>query len=237
MGENLTDGIDTACCVGHEIVGKAVRVGTEVKHIKTGERVGVGPQSRSCRQPDCAECSSGQPNYCTRSVATYAGVYPNGEGISYGGFANFHRTDGSFVFKIPDGLASEDAAPMLCAGITMYSPMRQYGCGPGAKVGIVGVGGLGHFGILFAKALEADEVVAISRSSSKKEDALALGADKYIATGEEDSWAANSSRSLDMIILTASSSKMPITQYMELLKTGGTLVMLGYVFSSSESDF
>ncbi|KAF7551754.1 hypothetical protein G7Z17_g4814 [Cylindrodendrum hubeiense] len=215
------------CCVGHELVGKAVRVGNNVKNIKVGDRVGVGPQAQSCEQPDCYECSSGQMNYCSRAVGTYGAVYPNGEGKSYGGFGNYNRTSSSFVFKIPDGLASEDAAPMLCAGITVYTPLKKYGCGPGKNVGIVGIGGLGHFGILFAKALDADKVVAISRKSSKREDALALGADTYIATGESDDWSTPNRRSLDIIVLTASSPDMPINQYLTLLKCGGTLIQLG----------
>ncbi|KAL6414310.1 putative nadp-dependent alcohol dehydrogenase protein [Ilyonectria robusta] len=215
------------CCVGHELVGKAVRVGSLVKNIKVGDRVGVGPQAQSCERPDCYECSSGQMNYCPLAVATYGAVYPDGKGKSYGGFGNYNRTNSSFVFKIPDGLASEDAAPMLCAGITMYAPLKKYGCRPGKKVGIVGIGGLGHFGILFAKALEADRVIAISRKLSKREDALALGADKYTATEEDGDWRAENRRSLDVIVLTASSPDMPINQYLELFKCGGTLVQLG----------
>lgn len=212
-------------------MGKAVRVGSLVKNIKVGDRVGVGPQAQSCERPDCYECSSGQMNYCPLAVATYGAVYPDGKGKSYGGFGNYNRTNSSFVFKIPDGLASEDAAPMLCAGITMYAPLKKYRCRPGKKVGIVGIGGLGHFGILFAKALEADRVIAISRKLSKREDALALGADKYIATEEDGDWRAENRRSLDVIVLTASSPDMPINQYLELLKCGGTLVQLGFVSS------
>lgn len=216
------------CCVGHEIVGKAVRVGSNVKDIKVGDRVGVGAQARSCLQPDCVECSSGLENHCPRgSVNTYGSVYPNGEGKSYGGYADYNRTNGHFVFKIPDGLSSEAAAPMLCGGITVFSPLKQNGCGPGKTVGIVGVGGLGHFGVLFAKALGADKVVGISRRSSKKDDVLALGADAYIATEDDKDWDKTNARTLDLIVSTVSSSNMPLTQYLGLLKVGGTFIQVG----------
>ncbi|KAH6981014.1 zinc-binding dehydrogenase [Ilyonectria sp. MPI-CAGE-AT-0026] len=216
------------CCVGHEIVGKAVRVGSNVKDIKVGDRVGVGAQARSCLQPDCVECSSGLENHCPRgNVNTYGSVYPNGEGKSYGGYADYNRTNGHFVFKIPDGLSSEAAAPMLCGGITVFSPLKQNGCGPGKTVGIVGVGGLGHFGVLFAKALGADKVVGISRRSSKKDDVLALGADAYIATEDDKDWDKTNARTLDLIVSTVSSSNMPLTQYLGLLKVGGTFIQVG----------
>lgn len=218
----------TACCVGHEIVGKAVRVGNNVKGIKVGDRVGVGPQARTCQQSDCFECSTGQRHYCARAVATYGAVYPNGD-KSYGGYADYNRTNGNFVFKIPDGLASCDAAPMLCAGSTVYTPLKKNGCGPGKAVGIIGIGGLGHLGILFAKALGATKIVGMSRNASKRSDALALGADEYIATDNDEDWASKGARSLDLIICTASSPKMPLNEYLSLLKVGGTFVQLGFV--------
>jgi alcohol dehydrogenase (NADP+) len=217
-----------ACCVGHEIVGKAVRVGNNVKNIKVGDRVGVGAQARSCLEPDCYECSAGRPSYCTRGlVNTYGSVYPKGEGKSYGGYGDYNRTNGHFVVKIPDGLDSADAAPMLCGGVTVYSPLKRNGCGPGKTVGIVGVGGLGHFGVLFAKALGADKVVGISRKASKKDDVLALGADEYIATDDDEDWDKKNARSLDLIISTVSSTKMPLTGYLTLLKVDGTLIQVG----------
>ncbi|CAK7206656.1 hypothetical protein SEUCBS139899_009460 [Sporothrix eucalyptigena] len=217
------------CVVGHEIIGTAVRVGKNVKHVKVGDRVGVGCQARSCKQADCFECSSGRENFCPRpdNVNTYGGIYPNSEGKSYGGYATHNRTNGHFVFKIPESVPSELAAPMMCAGVTMYSPLKRNGCGPGKTVGIVGVGGLGHFGILFAKALGADKVVALSRKADKRADALELGADLYIATDEDEDWAAKNVRSLDLIISTISSPKMPLHLYMTMLKVGGSFMQVG----------
>ncbi|PSR84156.1 chaperonin 10-like protein [Coniella lustricola] len=216
------------CVVGHEIVGKAVRVGKNVSHIKVGDRVGVGAQARSCLQPDCAECSAHKESYCAREmIATYGSVYPNGEGKSYGGYADYNRTNGHFVVAIPEALASEDAAPMLCGGITVYSPLKMNGCGPGKTVGVVGVGGLGHFAVLFAKALGADRVVGISRKADKRADALQLGCDEYIATDEDQGWDKKHQRSLDLVVCTVSSAKMPLTGYLGLLRTHGTFIQVG----------
>lgn len=214
-------------CVGHEIVGTAVRVGSKVeKGIKVGDRVGVGAQNNSCLKPDCEECSNGDENYCTHGTNTFADTYPDGS-MSYGGYSDYHRAPSHFVMKIPDGIASEAAAPMLCGGITLYSPLKNHGCGPGKKVGIIGVGGLGHFGVLFAKALGADKVVGISRKADKKSDVLKMGADEYISTDEDKEWAKHHARSLDLIVCTVSSPKMPLTDYLGLLRTKGTFVQVG----------
>jgi len=214
-------------CVGHEIVGRAVKVGSKAeKGIKVGDRVGVGAQNSSCLRADCEECTSGLEQHCTRSVNTYAAPYPQG-GMSYGGYADYHRCPSHFVYKIPDSIPSEEAAPMLCGGVTVYSPLKQNGCGPGKKVGIVGVGGLGHFGLLFAKALGADKVVGISRKSDKRADVLQMGADEYIATDDDENWAKKHSRSLDLIICTVSSPKMPLNKYLQLLRVKGTFVQVG----------
>lgn len=218
------------CCVGHEIVGTVVRVGSQAEgNLRVGDRVGVGAQGESCqsRKGDCEECASGREQYCGNHFAgTYNGTFMNG-GTSYGGYALYHRAPSRFVIKIPDELSSSEAAPMLCGGITTYSPLRQNGCGPGKRVGVIGVGGLGHYAIMFAKALGADRVVGISRKSNKKEDALKLGADAYIATDEEAEWATKNSRTLDLIISTVSSSKMPILDYINLLRPSGTFIQLG----------
>lgn len=161
-------------------------------------------------------------------VSTYISIYPNDEGKSYGGYSDYNRTNGHFVVKIPDALPSELAAPMLCGGITVYAPLKKNGAGPGKTVGIVGVGGLGHFGVIFAKALGADRVVGISRKESKREEVLKLGADDYIATdGDDKDWAKSNARSLDLIISTVSSPNMPLDKYLGLLKVGGTLIQVG----------
>ncbi|KAL2826476.1 hypothetical protein BDW59DRAFT_171856 [Aspergillus cavernicola] len=215
------------CCVGHEIIGHAVRVGENVKKIHVGDRVGVGPQARSCLKAECAECSSGREVYCAAQVGTYGCVYPDGKGKSYGGYGDYNRTHQRFVVRIPYGLASEDAAPMLCAGITVFWPLKRYGCGGGGKkIGVVGVGGLGHFAVLFAKAMGAEEVVGISRSASKKQEVLELGATRYIASSDEG-WAEENARSLDLVICTVSGSRMPLDDYLKLLKVGGTFVQVG----------
>ncbi|KAF2436522.1 GroES-like protein [Tothia fuscella] len=214
------------CVVGHEIIGRAVRVGKEVKHVKIGDRVGVGAQFKSCLKPDCAECSDGNENFCKGFVTTYSDKI-EGEGNTYGGFADYSRAPGHFVIRIPDRLDSADAAPMLCAGITVYSPLKRNGCGPGKRVGIVGVGGLGHFGLLFAKALGASSITAISRTSTKKEDALKMGANHFIATGESKDWAAKNTGTLDLIVSTVSSPNMPLGDYLSLLATYGTFIQVG----------
>ena len=116
---------------------------------------------------------------------------------------------------------------MLCGGITVYSPLKQNGCGPGKTIGIVGVGGLGHFGVLFAKALGADKVVGISRKASKKDETLKLGADQYIATDDDKDWANENMRSIDLIVSTVSSEKMPMEDYLKLLKVKGTFIQVG----------
>lgn len=213
--------------VGHEIVGKATRVGKNVKKgIKVGDRVGVGAQSKSCLKPDCEMCSAGIENHCQNDfVQTYGSKYKDGK-TAQGGYAKYWRGNSHFVFKIPDAVPSEMAAPMLCGGVTTYAPLKRHGCGPGKKVGVVGIGGLGHFALLWAKALGADKVVAISRSRTKEDDARKLGADEFIATSE-DGWDSKNAASLDLIISTVSSPKMPLQGYIGLLGFRGTFVQLG----------
>ncbi|KAH7312256.1 zinc-binding dehydrogenase [Stachybotrys elegans] len=216
-------------CVGHEIIGTVVRVGSKAEGgLKVGDRVGVGAQSDSClgRDSECDDCASGLEQYCGKFVNTYGGKHFNGA-KSMGGYGMYHRCPSHFVVKIPDGLDSADAAPMLCGGITLFAPLKDHGCGPGKTVGIVGVGGLGHFGIAFAKALGADRVVGISRSETKRDEVLRMGADSYIATEDEENWANKYGKTFDLIISTVSSSKMPLTQYLGLLKREGTLVQVG----------
>lgn len=219
------------CVVGHEIVGVAVRVGSKAEGgIKVGDIVGVGAQADSClgRDPKpCNPCKIGEEPYCVNgNVGTYGSKHRNGS-PTYGGYATYHRAPSHFVFKIPDGLAPEYAAPMLCGGVTVYSPLRHWGVGPGKKVGIAGVGGLGHFAVLFAKALGADEVVGISRKASKRDEALQLGCDDYIATDDDKDWGKHNAGRFDVIISTVSSAKMPMTEYITSLALDGSIVQVG----------
>jgi alcohol dehydrogenase (NADP+) len=209
--------------VGHEIIGKVTRVGKDVQDLKVGDRVGVGAQSESCEA--CKPCKMEQESNCYKMTMTYNGRHSNGD-KSFGGYAKTWRGPASFAIPIPDGLRSEFAAPLMCGGVTVYNPLVSHGAGPGKRVGVVGVGGLGHFALLFAKAMNCDKIVAISRSSSKKDDALKLGADEFIATGEDPAWMTNNAASLDLIISTVSGS-FPLDQYLQLLDVNGTFVQLG----------
>ncbi|KAG9104284.1 NADP-dependent alcohol dehydrogenase [Ceratobasidium sp. 370] len=184
---------------GHEIVGYAVRVGSiaaEKAGIKVGDRVGVGAQIGSCG--DCRACELLRGNYCAKKIETYNDYYPDGT-LSQGGYSTAIRANHRFVVPIPEGIKSEHAASMMCAGLTMYSPLTRQNVGPGSKVGIVGLGGLGHYGVLFAKALGA-EVYAFSPDASKEEDMKRLGADNYVITTEEN--LAPLERTLDIILST-----------------------------------
>ena len=159
-------------------------------------------------------------------VGTYNSKYPNGS-WSMGGYSDYIRVPAHFAIKIPASLKSEDAAPMMCGGITVYAPLKQNGAGLGKRVGIVGLGGLGHFGLVFAKALGCEAVVAISRRRNKVDDAKAMGATDFIATSEDDKWARKHSRTLDLIISTVSSPDMPLESYLRLLRTNGTFIQVG----------
>ena len=212
-------------CVGHEIVGKAVRVGSKVTKVKQGQRVGQGAQCLSCLQ--CKQCKTGNENYCpVFQTDTYGSKYPDSEIISSGGYASHTRCHEQFVFPIPDGLKSEYAGPMLCAGLTAFSPLVRNHCGPGKKVGILGMGGIGHFGILFAKALGA-EVWAISRSRAKEADAKKMGADGFIATSEKD-WEVPHKFTFDIVINTSSSyDDFPLDKYLSIMDVHGDFVCVG----------
>ncbi|KAK2733807.1 zinc-binding protein [Colletotrichum kahawae] len=210
--------------VGHEIVGKALRVGPKVTKIKAGERVGVGAQSYACL--DCRQCKNDNETYCKEQLDTYGSTFPDSGAISQGGYSSHVRTHEHWVFPIPEALPSTLAAPMLCAGLTAYSPLIRNGCGPGKKVGIVGIGGIGHFGVMFAKALGA-EVWAISRSRSKEADSLKMGADGYLASGEKG-WNEPHQMTFDLILNTANSFEgFDLSAYLSLLDVHGKWVSVG----------
>ncbi|KAI8822173.1 chaperonin 10-like protein [Fimicolochytrium jonesii] len=210
--------------VGHEIVGTVVKAGTNVKNVSVGDRVGVGAQSDSCH--DCSSCKAGQESYCDNGFfGTYNALYKDNS-KSYGGYADYARLPAAFAFKIPDAIPSEVAAPLLCGGVTVFSPLKQLNAGPGKRIGIIGIGGLGHLGLLFAKAMGA-EPVAISHSSRKKEDADKLGAVQFISTKDDKDFAKTYRRTLDGIVCTANNADMPLYDYMELLKPGGQIILVG----------
>ena len=159
---------------GHEIVGTVTALGAEVRSVEAGQRVGVGWQRGACLA--CEACSRGEENLCPGNVATCVG--------NHGGFADSIRVDGRFAFPIPDGLASENAAPLLCGGITVYSPLRRW-VKPSMRVGVVGIGGLGHLALQFARAMGC-EVTAISSSPDKEAEARGFGAHRFLATRAEN---------------------------------------------------
>ncbi|KAF1773456.1 D-isomer specific 2-hydroxyacid dehydrogenase, NAD-binding domain conserved site 1 [Phytophthora cactorum] len=178
------------CVVGHEIVGEVTLVGDQVKDMKVGDRVGVGAQVWAClnKFPDepCKECANGTDAYCRYHVGTYNSKYRKTDGaITYGGYADYIRVTHEYAFKIPDNIPSDVAAPLLCAGTTVFTPFKEVGIKPGDRVGIVGVGGLGHLGIQFAKAMGAAAVVAFSRSASKEQEIRRLGADEFVVYTDE----------------------------------------------------
>ncbi|KAI1325455.1 NADPH-dependent medium chain alcohol dehydrogenase [Xylariaceae sp. FL0255] len=210
-------------CVGHEIVGKAIKVGSAVKDVKVGDRVGVGAQVWSCLKKSCNLCQEDQENYCPHQVATYGSPYPKeadpSETISQGGFASHVRAHWYFVFPIPEAIPSHLAAPMLCAGLTVYSPLVRAGVGPGKKVAIVGLGGLGHFAVLWASALGA-EVTVLSHTPNKKADAEKLGARNFVVTNEKD-WAKPLAFKFDFVLNTADMMHtFDIQSYLSTLKIG-----------------
>ncbi|WWD21445.1 hypothetical protein CI109_105930 [Kwoniella shandongensis] len=216
--------------VGHEIVGEIVRVGSNVKNgLKVGDVAGVGAQCDSCLK--CKYCDDHKENYCHGGMTqTYNDKFhrtsPGSK--SWGGYANYWRGPSHFVFAIPSQVDPAQAAPLLCGGATVYSPLKQYGAGVTAKeVGIIGIGGLGHFAVLFAKALGA-RVTAISHSDHKKEDAIKLGAEDFLITGENVPDAIKGrERSLDLLLCTSNAPDMPMDAYLSLLKPGGNFVLVG----------
>ncbi|KAF8880464.1 GroES-like protein [Gymnopilus junonius] len=208
--------------VGHEIAGIVTRVGPKVSTFKAGDRVGVGAQVCSCGH--CHLCNHNNEQYCHKIVGTYNSKYESGI-ATQGGYSTGIRCDERFVFPIPDNLKLEEAAPLFCAGLTVFSPLVRNGTGPGKKVGIVGIGGLGHLAIQFAKALGADEIVVFSHSTRKQEDALELGGTKFVVT--EDGFETALRASLDLILCTANvASGVRLNEFITTLVPGGRFVMV-----------
>ncbi|KAK4263053.1 hypothetical protein QN277_028529 [Acacia crassicarpa] len=208
---------------GHEIVGIVKEVGSKVEKFKVGDKVGVGCMVGSCKS--CQSCSDNLENYCPKMILTYGSKYVDGS-ATYGGYSDLMVAEERFVIRIPDGLALDFAAPLLCAGITVYSPLRYFGLDkPGLHVGVVGLGGLGHLGVKFAKAFGA-KVTVISTSPNKKEEAIErLGADSFVLSTEPVQIKAVLG-TLDGIIDTVSAAH-PLLPLLGLLKSHGKLVLLG----------
>lgn len=207
---------------GHEIAGVVAEVGPEVTRYAPGDRVGVGCMVNSCRE--CENCQRGEEQYCLPgNTGTYGSVDRDGT-VTYGGYSDHVVVDEDFVLRIPDGLELDVAAPLLCAGITTYSPLRHWGAGPGRHVAVVGLGGLGHMAVKLAKAMGA-EVTVLSQSLRKQEDGLRLGADGYHATSDDATFRELAGR-FDLIINTVSAT-LPMGRFLSLLKTDGALVNVG----------
>ncbi|OIJ65107.1 NAD(P)-dependent alcohol dehydrogenase [Streptomyces mangrovisoli] len=208
---------------GHEIAGVVSEVGSAVTGFKVGDRVGVGCMVDSCRT--CDNCLAGLQQYCTGGgpVWTYNAVGKDGE-RTYGGYAEKIVVDAGYVVRIPDGLALDVAAPLLCAGITTYSPLKHWNAGPGKKVAVVGLGGLGHMGVKIAHALGA-EVTVLSQSLRKKDDGLRLGADDYRATSDPTTF--EELKGTFDIILNTVSAPLDFAAYLSLLRTDGAMVNVG----------
>jgi uncharacterized zinc-type alcohol dehydrogenase-like protein len=207
---------------GHEIVGTVTEVGSGVTRHQVGARVGVGCLVNSCGE--CASCRNGDEQYCLNGmVPTYAGTDRDGT-TTQGGYSTHVVVDADHVLAVPDGLDPAAAAPLLCAGITTYAPLRRWGAGPGRKVAVVGLGGLGHMAVKIAHALGA-EVTVLSQSLKKQEDGLRLGADHYHATSDPETFEQLAGR-FDLIVNTVSAS-IDLNAYLGLLAVDGTLVNVG----------
>jgi len=207
---------------GHEIAGIVAEVGSEVTKHKVGDRVGVGCMVNSCGK--CEYCVAGEEQFCTEgSVGTYGATDRDGT-ITQGGYTTNVVVTEDFVLSIPDSIELDVAAPLLCAGITTFSPLHHWGAGPGKKVAVVGLGGLGHMAVKIASAMGAD-VTVLSQSLKKKEDGLKLGASDYRATSDKSTFT-ELEKTFDLIINTVSAS-IDISSYLQLLRVDGTMVNVG----------
>ncbi|SIT38701.1 putative oxidoreductase, Zn-dependent and NAD(P)-binding [Paraburkholderia piptadeniae] len=208
---------------GHEIVGRVTKVGPKVSKYKAGDLVGVGCLVDSCRT--CASCQEGLEQYCENGfVGTYNGQDRVTGAVTYGGYSTQLVVDEAFVLRVPENLDPAGVAPLLCAGITTYSPLRTWGAGPGKKVGIVGLGGLGHMGVKLAHAMGA-HVVLFTTSPSKIDDAKRLGADEVVISKNQAEMDAHAN-SFDLIVNTVA-AQHDLNPFINLLKRDGTLTLVG----------
>src|SRR4051794_2606359 len=207
---------------GHEIVGKVVELGADVRRHSVGDRVGVGCMVNSCGE--CANCKAGDEQYCLDGmVGTYAATDRDGT-TTQGGYSTHVVVDADYVLSVPAGLDPAAAAPLLCAGITTYSPLKRWGAGPGKKVAVIGLGGLGHMAVKIAHAMGAD-VTVLSQSLRKQDDGLRLGADHYYATSDPDTFE-RLANEFDLIINTVSAN-IDLNVLFGTLDVNGTLVGVG----------
>jgi alcohol dehydrogenase (NADP+) len=208
--------------VGHEIAGVVTEAGAEVTRHAVGDRVGVGCMVNSCRE--CVNCQAGQEQYCLAgNTGTYTSVDRDGT-ITQGGYSTHIVVDEDFVLRVPESIPYEKAAPLLCAGITTYSPLSHWKAGPGTRVAVVGLGGLGHLAVKIAAAMGA-EVTVLSQTLGKKDDGLAFGAKHYYATGDPATFE-TLANTFDLIVNTVS-APVDMAAYLSLLRLDGTLVAVG----------
>ena len=215
---------------GHEIIGRVLEVGPEVTHYKVGDHVGVGCMVDSCQ--DCDQCHHSHEQYCRHGMTPTYGAPDRIDGeTTQGGYSKHIVVREEFVLRVPEGLDLSKAAPILCAGITTFSPLRTWNVGKGSRVGVIGLGGLGHMAVKLAVAMGA-EVTVLSRSTKKEEEAKAIGAHGILASTDEAAMA-KAAASLDLIIDTVP-VKHDVTTYAPLLDVDGTLVIVGQVGSMDE---
>lgn len=208
--------------VGHEIVGTVAEVGADVTKYSVGDRVGVGCMVNSCRE--CENCLAGEEQYCLQgNIGTYGAIDRDGT-VTQGGYSQKIVVDQDFVLRVPESIPYEKAAPLLCAGITTYSPLNHWNAGPGKKVAIVGLGGLGHMAVKIAHAMGA-EVTVLSQTLSKKDDGLKMGADHYYATSDPETFD-KLKNTFDLIVNTVS-APLDLKLYLQTLTLDGTMVNVG----------
>ena len=208
---------------GHEIAGVVTAIGPSVTKFKVGDKIGVGVFIDSCRV--CENCKAGLQQYCLEGMTgTYNQLVRDGKTVAMGGYSNYFVINEDYAVHIPDNLPLEGVAPLLCAGITLYSPIKHWKVSPGKKVAVMGLGGLGHMGVKFAVAMGAD-VTVLSHSPHKRDDALAMGAHHFVDTHDETAMA-NHAKTFDVILNTVS-AELDIDTYLKLLKLDGTLVVIG----------
>lgn len=211
------------CVPGHEIIGRVTSVGSAVSRYKPGDRVGVGCMVDA--DPDCPQCRAGLEQFSPTAALTYGAPDRHGTApVTYGGYSDSIVVDERFVLRVPEALDPAGAAPLLCAGITTWSPLRYWKVGPGSRVGVVGLGGLGHMAVKFAKAFGA-HVIVFTTSPGKRDDALRLGADEVVVTRETGAMA-KLAGTLDFILDTVSADH-DVNPLLALLRPGGNMTMVG----------